>query len=447
MSRISALGYGALAFARYTLARYNGDACLRIAASLSYTSLLALVPLVAIAVAVLSAFPVFNGVRADLGILLLSYVAPHAGAQVQGAIDQFVVNTGQLTTLGVVGLAVVAVMLLATVEAALNTIWRVRERRAWVARLMAYWTLLTLGPLLLAAGLSLSSTVLAGARLAGLAGELGNAREVLARVAPLAFAVLGFTALYTALPNRHVSIRHAAAGGLVAALLFEALKIAFGVFVAGIASVHAIYGALAALPLFLTWMYFTWAIVLFGAVVVAAWPEWLAAQRDTTAPPQTPVSRLARALQILAALEAAARAGGPTRADDLLAATNGDREGMMQAVVGLEDGGYVARTQGGELVLARDVGAVTLYELYSRFGVGPRRDDVPMLGEAPWGERFTGLLEAATTQDHDVLDVPLAVLFAGVAVAPQTTGATDAKVDVISLEQRGRQHGGSATKG
>ena len=87
-----------------------------------------------IAVAVLSAFPVFDDARADLGALLLSYVAPHAGAQVQDYLDRFVANTGQLTTVGVIGLAVVAVMLLTTVEAALNAIWRVRERRPWAAR-------------------------------------------------------------------------------------------------------------------------------------------------------------------------------------------------------------------------------------------------------------------------------------------------------------------------
>ena len=446
-NRLSMLRREAAAFSRYAVARYNGDSCLRIAASLSYTSLLALVPLIAIAVAVLSAFPIFDGARSELGTLVLSYVAPHAGAQVQGYIDRFVANTGQLTTVGVVGLAIVAVMLLATVESALNGIWRVREPRPWVARLMAYWTLLTLGPLLLAAGLSLSSTALTGARIVGLSGELGTARELAPRLAAFAFAVVGFAALYVALPNRQVKIRHAAAGGLVAAVLFEALKLAFGVFVAGIGSVQAIYGALAALPLFLMWMYFTWSVVLFGAVVAAAWPEWLVARRDT-AVPQSPVSRLARALQVLSALQSAARGGRRPLGDDLLAVTGGDREGLVQALVALESGGYVARTEDGRLLLARDLGAVTLYDLYCLFGVGTRRDDLPQLGGVAWAEPFAQLVDAATTHNRDLLDVPLNALFGdAVKSGPDESDVPHgSKTDVISLE-RGRRQGASVPQG
>ena len=447
-NRLSMLRREAAAFARYAVARYNGDSCLRIAASLSYTSLLALVPLIAIAVAVISAFPVFDSARSELGTLLLSYVAPHAGAQVLGYIDRFVANTGQLTTLGVVGLTIVAVMLLATVESALNGIWRVREPRPWVARLIAYWTLLTLGPLFLAAGLSLSSTALTGARIVGLSGEFGTARELVSRLAPFAFAVVGFAALYVALPNRQVKIRHAAAGGLVAAVLFEALKRAFGVFVAGIGSVQAIYGALAALPLFLIWMYFTWSVVLFGAVVAAAWPEWLVARRDTAVPRQSPLSRLARALQVLSALQPAARGGRRPLGDDLLAVAGGDREGLVQALVALEAGGYVARTEDGRLLLARDLGTVTLYDLYCHFGVGTRRDDLPELGGVAWAEPFAQLVDAATTHDRDLLDVPLNTLFGDAEDSgpDESDVPHGSKTDVISLE-RGRRHGASVPQG
>ncbi len=154
-------------FVRAALARFREERGLIIAASLSYTSLLALVPLIAISLSILSAFPAFEDVEDRLIEQALSYVAPHAGVEVQTYLDRFVSNTSNLTALGIVWLAVTAIMLLSTIEAAFNAIWRVDSPRPLMMRLVAYWTTLTLGPLLLGAGLSLSTVIFAAGNFSG----------------------------------------------------------------------------------------------------------------------------------------------------------------------------------------------------------------------------------------------------------------------------------------
>jgi len=356
-------GQAAVGFARYALARFSRDRCLGTAASLSYTSLLAIVPLAAIGLAIMAAFPGFDAARQKLLSLALTYVAPHAGTVVESYLQTFVSNTGGLTAIGVVGLAVTAIMLLATVESAFNAIWRVQEARPLVTRLIAYWTVLTLGPMLLGAGLSLNTYFSLLARLAAESVDIGALRGLFFTLIPIFFAAAGFTVMYVALPHRKVDWRHALAGGLVAAVLFEVLKTVFSLYVGRIITFQAVYGTLSALPLFLIWMYLTWSVVLFGAVIAAAWPEWLANRRRAAAGEITRGRRFAEALLVLHTLLRAGREGHATDDNSLVAVLGGDSEGLAQAVKMLRAAGYVARTDNDDLVLSRDLDGVTLYDI------------------------------------------------------------------------------------
>jgi membrane protein len=238
-------------FARTALARFRQERGLVIAASLSYTSLLALVPLIAISLSILSAFSAFTEIENMLVSLALQFVAPHASADVQTYLDRFVANTRNLTALGIVWLAVTAIMLLSTIEAGFNAIWRVDSPRPLIKRLIAYWTTLTLGPLLLGAGLSLSTVIFASGNLSALG--IGSAVPVggLVKVLPLVFAAIGLTVFYLALPHRRVEWRHALLGGVIAALLFEGLKVLFGLYISRAGTFESVYGSLSALPVFL----------------------------------------------------------------------------------------------------------------------------------------------------------------------------------------------------
>ncbi|MBN2751124.1 MAG: YihY family inner membrane protein, partial [Rhodospirillaceae bacterium] len=261
--------------ALYVFARGQKDQFLRVAASLSYTSLIALVPLIAIAVAIFSAFPAFSSVRGQLEDFISQSMVPNAGQSVQVYLRQFINATGKLTTVGVVGLGATAILTLTTIETAFNAIFRVARQRPMVSRILVYWAILTLGPLLFGVSSSLSSGLFALHRtLAG--GIFGDVFVWAFLLTPMVFSCAAFTLLYAAVPNRPVAWRDALIGGVVAAVLFASLRFGFARFVASGNTYRTLYGALAVIPLFLLSMYLSWAVILFGAVMTAALPEWRA---------------------------------------------------------------------------------------------------------------------------------------------------------------------------
>lgn len=391
-------------FVRAALARFREERGLVIAASLSYTSLLALVPLVAISLSILSAFPAFEEVQGRLLQQALGYVAPHAGADVQTYLDQFVSNTSNLTALGIVWLAVTAIMLLSTIESGFNAIWRVDSPRPLMMRLVAYWTTLTLGPLLLGAGLSLSTVIFASENLSALGIESGMSLNGAVRVIPLIFAAVGLTILYLALPHRRIEWRHALLGGLIAAILFEGLKALFGLYLSRVGTFQSVYGSLSALPVFLIWMYLGWAVVLFGAAIAAARPEWLAARAsEEQGGPLTPARCLLRALQVIDVLHTAGQTGGTANNDKLLAAASGDGDGLAMVMMRLHSAGYIARTDADTAVLIRDLDDFSLHDLYQALGFAIDTFDPASASETPWASDLAALLAEADDAGRTVL--------------------------------------------
>jgi membrane protein len=360
-----------LTFARTVIRRFSRDRVLVAAASLSYTSLLAIVPLFAIAFSVMMAFPVFDGLTQQLLGIVLSYAAPHIGGELENYVDTFVSNTSQLTALGVIWLAVTAIMLLSTIESAFNAIWRVEKSRPFGMRLLAYWATLTLGPLLMGAGLSFSTALFAVNNFQAVGVDLSIIREFGLRLLPFLFATGGFTIFYLALPNRRVGIRYALLGAGVAAVMFELLKSLFGLYLANAGTFESVYGSLATLPVFLIWMYLVWAVVLFGAIVAATRPEWQAAKRAEAFGPLTPSRALLRALQVLGALLHSGRNGEPASEQALLDVTGGDGEGLGTVLARLEQSGVLARTEADNPVIMRDLDGFTVSDLYVALGYGP----------------------------------------------------------------------------
>ena len=262
-------------FAFHVLQRYVDDRCPRVAAELSYTTLLSMVPLLAVGLAMLTAFPVFAGMRDDIQTFVFFNFVPAAGDVVQKQFSSFLENAGKLTTFGIIALGVTALLLLNTIEAAFNAIWREKRARPVIIRFLTYWAILTLGPLFIGSSIALSSYIFTLTKLVGIeafTGPMGG----LVRFLPFLLLVLGLMALYVIMPARPARWRPALAGSIVAALLFELLKRLFALYVTKFPSYEAVYGALAALPLFLVWMYLAWGVVLFGAEVAASIPEWRA---------------------------------------------------------------------------------------------------------------------------------------------------------------------------
>lgn len=261
------------AFLRFVVARFDGDRCLATAGALSYTSLLALVPLIAVFLSIFSAFPFFAQLRDQAEQELAGILMPTAEAAVIAKFGEFVDRAASMTGFGVIGLAVTSLLLLNTINSAFDNIWRVTVARPLVVRLLAYWAIISLGPLLFGAALWLSGVLLTtGETIAGSAFDV--LLSWLAPLVPLLLEASGFALLYVAVPNRRVRRRDAICGGVTAAVLFEVLKRGFALYVIYFPAYQTIYGAISAIPIFLVWMYGCWAVALFGAEVVAALPEW-----------------------------------------------------------------------------------------------------------------------------------------------------------------------------
>ncbi len=266
-------------FWRYVGLRFWHDELFTRAAALSFQTALAIVPLITIGITLLSAFPTFQEMQAEVQARLLSYVVPTVEETVAEAVNEFIVKARQLTGFGVLFLAFIAMMLLHTVSDTFDAIWRVSRPRGLAVRFMAYWTILTLGPMLFAFALSISAQVAAQTRDQYgdvLAEEISLFRTFL----PVVLEWFGFALVYWLAPSRRTSMRDAAAGAVVAAVLFQILKAGFTFYIVYISSYQTIYGAVAALPFALLWLELAWAVALFGGSVTAALGEWRAGTAD-----------------------------------------------------------------------------------------------------------------------------------------------------------------------
>jgi membrane protein len=265
---------GLAAFARQCVHGFIADRCLIGASALSYATIVSLVPLTAIVLAIFSGFSFFSGARDHFLIVLLENFAPAVGEQAAWWFQHLAMRAAETTAIGAAALVGTAILLLATIEDYLQIIWHVSAVRAWHKRVLAYWMVLTLGPVLLGIGFSLPSYFESLAQAAGSGAVMVEHTTAawlvaLARVLSFAIATIGFTLLYRFIPNCHVRWRDGIIGALVAAALMAVLKIAFGLFVSRLSTYGTVYGALAGIPIFLLWMYIFWAVVLFGAVVAA----------------------------------------------------------------------------------------------------------------------------------------------------------------------------------
>lgn len=252
------------AFALHLWRQLNRHNAFQAAASLCYTTLLALVPLLALILGVLSGLPIAENMAEQLQDFVFSNFVPATGETVQNYLQQFVGNTSTLTSTGGFFLIITALLLMNTIEHSMNRLWEVRVPRSLSSRLLMYWSVLTLGPVLFGGSLALTSYITTQAL-----GQ-GQTANLVLRFVPFIVAWIGFAMLYLVAPNRHVRFRHAFAGGLLAAILFESAKLGFVWYVSAFPTYKVLYGALATFPIFLLWLYITWIITLLGATFTAA---------------------------------------------------------------------------------------------------------------------------------------------------------------------------------
>jgi membrane protein len=331
------------------------------AAALTYTTLFAVVPLMTVGYVILSVLPAFSGVSDQIQNFVFENFVPESSAAIQDALNDFASQARGLTLAGVAFLIVTAFLMLVTMEQTFNRIWQVSQPRRGLPRFLVYWGVLTCGPPLLAGGLLVSSYLISLPLVSDI--DTFGLRETLLGFIPVLFSTAGFTILYYAMPNCHVPFRHALIGGVMTMLLFEAAKWVFKVVVSN-SSMALIYGTFAAVPLFLTWIYLVWALILASAIFVRT----LALERGETESDGEPL--LVKAARVLNLLYQAHMRGEAVTDAEITKAVKLTREERGTVFDVLEHMNLLSHTDQKEYTLGRNLKSVTLWDLYQRLPQG-----------------------------------------------------------------------------
>ncbi|BFI96857.1 MAG: YihY family inner membrane protein [Rhodanobacter sp.] len=409
-------------FGRFLWQRFVDDKCFETAGALSYTTLVSLVPLMVAALAMFAAFPVFAQSRDLLLDFVFRNFVPAAGHHIKEALQGFAGNASQLTGISILMMLFSAISMMVSIEDRLNRIWRVQRARSWPARLLLYWAALTLGPVLVGGGIAASSYLSAQPLLQGAstaAASTGAGVYVL-RVVPFAATFVSLWLMYVLVPNRRVSRRDATVGALVAAILFEFARWGFRVFVHGAHTYQQIYGkALAAIPIFLVWIYLSWIIVILGASIAASVSAF------EYEPPAEKLPEGAEFLGLMMVLKHfvdAQRRGGSV--DPALVCSNEPRlRGALVATYfdDLARAGLIGRSESGGWLLSRSLDSADLLRVYRhanyRLPLQPAQQAQALNLSLP--QELLSLLETLAANVRSTLAAPLLKVFPVSPVAPE----------------------------
>lgn len=370
------------------------------AAALTYTTLLSLVPLMAVTLAVFSAFPVADRVYQIIQDFVFQNFVPASGELVQQHLSEFSSKASRLTGTGAAFLVIVALLMMANIDRSLNAIWEVKAARSFASKFLIYWAVLSLGPLLIGASV-LATSYLISLPILSEAASSGVGRRLLG-LTPVVTSAVAFTMIYLVVPNRRIRLRHALIGGAFAAVLFEVAKHGFAFYITQFPTYEAIYGALATIPIFLVWLYLSWMIVLLGAEVTHCLSIYRWSASDQTR------SRLGMgdAIEVLLALDYAAAEGDAPNTAQLAARRKRwlepQLEDLLNQLKGLR---WVHMTRDGGWVLARRLDEATLIDLYQS-----RAFDLPRPADPDWpdDDRLAKVLNDGNDGVAKALDQPLA---------------------------------------
>ena len=253
-------------FARtsYILRHFYLSNAMQVASSLAFTSLLSFVPLLTVMFGLFGEISVLQNFSTLIQNFIFANFVPEFGQTIEQYIYIFSMKASQLTISGSVFLVLIAMMLLATIDNSFNRIWKIKKKRNPIKRILIYFSLLIIGPLLIGIGLALTSYLLSIPVIADVDTTF-NVKTHLLGWLPFLMTSIAFILLYILVPNCYVYKKYAVSAGVICAILFELAKYGFGIYVKEMSGYENIYGALAILPLFLVWIYISWVIILFGA--------------------------------------------------------------------------------------------------------------------------------------------------------------------------------------
>jgi len=401
-------GWHIIGFVGFVISRFRQDRGADMASSLTFTSLLSLVPLITIVLTLFSAFPQFAAFSEHAKEMILSNMVPETGGRIISQyMEQFAENAARLTAVGVAFLGVTAMLMIYNIDNAFNTIWRVSRQRTVIQRVLVYWAVLTLAPLLIGGSLSMTSWLinLSVVKLSNLSPFL----VVLLKIAPIVLATLAFTFLFRVVPNRYVPLQHAFIGGVISALAFEGMNRIFAFYISSFPTYKLVYGAFASIPIFLLWVYLSWLTVLMGAVLTASLSHW---RSKNGKHPLSPELKLYYSLCILRLMNEGLRSGIaqtlPMLSKDLRLGYDSLEE-LLEKMATIK---LVQRMIGHSWVMIRAPEHVQAIELFRLFVFDPEK--------APFRIQCEGInewLERLSKHDAATTEASLQTLFKGATIA------------------------------
>lgn len=252
------------AYINYVFGRFQSDKCSSVAAELTVTSLLALVPLSTVVFSLLALIPSFQDVGSSLQELMFEYFVPATGESVQNYLTEFVGKAKGMSSVGFIMLLVTALIMMRTIDISFNNIWQIKSNKSLLRTFLVYWAILTLGPIFLGTSLLITSYLKS---LPLVSDVVQQDSQWVALGLPMLMEFIAFTLMFFVIPNRRILFKHAVVAAAITAILFELAKSGFGIFVEYFSTYQIIFGALATIPLFLIWVYLSWSIILFGAEI------------------------------------------------------------------------------------------------------------------------------------------------------------------------------------
>ena len=394
-------------FCRYAVVHFFEQRGIQTASSLAYTTLLSLVPLLTVVFGFLGGLPVFKSLSADIQGFIFDNFVPSVGVSVQGYLLDFSAKAAKLTFSGTVVLIIIALMLMATIENTFNRIWNIKTRRSPVSRFLVYWAILTLGPMLIGAGLASTSYLLTLPALNELYPSFGLQAKLL-RAMPFVTTSLAFTFLYILIPNCMVPKKNAIIGAIIAAILFEMAKFGFGIYVKAMPGYEAIYGAIAIIPIFLIWIYLSWVIIILGAHMSYCLSNF---HLDTEGKQYGHRDwDFIDVYRIIALLWQAQQRGESIGIHHMKKSGLALSQSQMAEILyELQQAKWVSRTSGGRFMLSRDMADTTVSQLHAVLPCRFLSNDEG-LPRDKYDKSLNELIERYKQSNHEVLDVSLKAL-------------------------------------
>lgn len=363
-------------FILFVIRRFEADRCREQAGSLTYTTLFAVVPMLTVFLVIISSIKALEPARQQLQQMIYSNFLPKTSIAFDKAFNVFTDNSSNLTVIGVLFLFVTTVLMLTSIETVFNRIWRVQETRNGIIGFMRYWTIISLGPILLGSAFVISSALASMNILNNNFAGYEVDSSMLLVIVSFSLTVLGFFILYWTIPNRSVPIRAAAIAGVFGAIAFELLKNLFGFVMANFTSYTIVYGAFAAIPIFLLWIFLSWNVVLLGVEISYALTAFHTGKIQT----RHPVLMMLDILELFYKKQKTGQVVTDAEALDILG--RGEIGRWPVYVQLLEKQNLVKRTDNNEYVLVRNLDEVDFWTFYTALPYTlPRCKDVENVHE------------------------------------------------------------------